>query len=134
KKAKDARSKVFRHGVDEVKSWPTPDSLRLGENERQRRLAELTPLDPPTSADKTAAEIIARLTTSYPFEQFTKIPAVQAATTMSQGGLEGGLGVSPELEVRKTLGRDAQATKDAQATLGTTTLELPRAVRTELKP
>src|SRR5438552_4616330 len=89
KKAKDEPIRIIRHGVDEVKSWPTPESLRPVESERQRRLAELTPLDPPPSADKTADEIIARVTTSYRFEQFTKIPAVQAATTMSQGGLEG---------------------------------------------
>ncbi|MEA2736263.1 MAG: ATP-dependent helicase/nuclease subunit, partial [Humisphaera sp.] len=37
--------KIIPHSVDEVKAWPSPESLRPTEGERQQRLSRLVPLD-----------------------------------------------------------------------------------------
>src|SRR5204862_7577367 len=38
KKGNDEPVKMIRHGVDEVKSWPTPESLRPAEDRKSTRL------------------------------------------------------------------------------------------------
>src|SRR5262249_3109898 len=54
---------IITHSAAEVRSWPTPESLRPPEGARQKRLAELMPLSPPPGDDRLAREIIARLDT-----------------------------------------------------------------------
>jgi ATP-dependent helicase/nuclease subunit A len=109
--------RVISHSVEEVKGWPTPESLRPSEGERQRRLAQLQPLDPAPAPDKTAADVIARLTVKYAFESFTKIPAVEAATTLTKTGAPVTDRAKPQAAVQPSL-----------------SLELPRAVRADVKP
>jgi len=117
---------IITHTVEEVRGWPNPESLRPTEGERQQRLARLDPLEPRPPADPTAAEIIARLTTPYPFERFTRLAAVEAATALTKKGNAAPVVVATNLRHR---GRGGEATVEFSKTL-----ELPRAVRTELKP
>jgi ATP-dependent helicase/nuclease subunit A len=112
--------KIVTHSVDEVRGWPTPESLRPPDGARQQRLARLEPLDPKPPRDPAADEIIARLSTAYPFERFTKLAAVEAATALTKKG--------------KTPPAPAASRRRDQAAEFTRTLEFPRAVRTELKP
>ena len=116
---------MITHDADAIRGWPTPDSLRPVDGARQQRLARLEPLEPtPPDGDPAAAEIIARLTTPYPFERFTKLPAVEAATALTKKGK-----VAPTPPAAAARARGGRLSPDF-----TRTLELPRAVRTELKP
>jgi ATP-dependent helicase/nuclease subunit A len=106
---------IVAHNSEEVRDWPSPESLRATEGERQQRLARLEPLSPAPARDVVADEIIARLTTPYRFDAFTRLAAVEAATALTKKATAVG------------------EHKGADAAFGRT-LELPRAVRTELKP
>ena len=106
--------RIVRHAADEVAVWPNPESLRPTEGARQQRLSRLEPLNPAPPHDPAADQIIARLTTPYPFQRFTDIPASEAATELTKRG-KVVVGVASEVEFKKPL-------------------ELPRAVRTEIKP
>jgi ATP-dependent helicase/nuclease subunit A len=113
KAGKEELIRIIRHSVKEVVAWQPPESLRPTEGERQRRLAELTPLDPDPPADPVAKEIIARLTSPYGFTPFTKIPAAAAATMVAK----------PQSAMCGASGQ-AEATK----------LDLPRAVQSDFAP
>jgi ATP-dependent helicase/nuclease subunit A len=119
----DEPIRIITHSADEVRNWRPTGAPRPTESERQRRLAELKPLDPAPPADKVADEVIHRLTAKYQYEAFTDIPAVEAATTLTK---QRGLGVPPKREQEEAPGRNDQATN--------VTLELPRAVRADVKP
>ncbi|HYO08171.1 MAG TPA: UvrD-helicase domain-containing protein [Tepidisphaeraceae bacterium] len=129
--------RVVRHASDDVAQWPTPESMRPSDGERQRRLARLEPLDPPPPPSDEADRIIARLTAKYPHQPFTRIQAAEAATALakhpahgagSAGGARGGGGGA-----RGADGNGASAS-EPPGTDWVRTLELPRAVRTEVKP
>jgi ATP-dependent helicase/nuclease subunit A len=77
-------------------------------------LAALTPLSPPPGEDAMAKEIMARLDMGYRFRRLTDLPAAQAATTLA----------------KPTVVPSAKGQAPAEAV----SLDLPRAVRTEIKP
>jgi ATP-dependent exoDNAse (exonuclease V) beta subunit len=111
---------IITHSAEEVRAWSTSAAHRPAESERQQRLARLEPLDPKPAKTPEADEIIARLTTEYPFQRFTQLAAVEAATALTKKG--------------KTAPIVAPRRRGERALEFTRTLELPRAVRTELKP
>ena len=110
---------IIPHTSEEVARWQPPDAAREADGERQQRLAKLIALSPAPSSDAAADEIIARLTTPYPFEVMTKIAAVGSATVLTKQGR-----AAPR-------GWETSQKTDLEFT---PTLELPRAVRTDTKP
>jgi ATP-dependent helicase/nuclease subunit A len=110
---------IIRHASDEVAAWPNPEKLRAATGDRLERLARFEPLVGVANDDPTASKIIARLTARYEHEMFTRTPASQAATALTK--------------------HEAPHASKAQgaSSLGVwrgASLELPRAVQTELKP
>jgi ATP-dependent helicase/nuclease subunit A len=121
---KKAPIEIITHGAAEILGRGQPESSRPSEGERRQRLARLEPLPTSASPNAEADEIIARLTAAYPFDRFTRIAAVEAATALTKKGH------APTVPAR----RDQRDTSKPPAGEGSKLLELPRAVNTELKP
>jgi ATP-dependent helicase/nuclease subunit A len=119
--------KVTSHTPEEVAAWRPDEHQRGAGSERLERLARLDPLTTSPQPDPEAAAIVERLTTPYAYERFTKLAAVEAATALTKKGQ------APPVPARRAT-RDVAATGSVASGEGTKLLELPRAVRTELKP
>jgi ATP-dependent helicase/nuclease subunit A len=114
--AASAPVQIIPHTAEEVAGWPSPEKLRPAAGERVATLARLEPLRG-AEADPAANEIIARLTTPYAHRAFTELAASQAATALTKHAIP----ARPASEAPPAFERAIN-------------LELPRAVRTELKP
>lgn len=83
---------VRTHSADDVARWRTTHEHRPSMTPAQERLARLEPLDPAPPPHADAQDLIARLTSAYPHEQFAHLPAAQAVTDRPRGSGAGGPG------------------------------------------
>jgi ATP-dependent helicase/nuclease subunit A len=113
------------HSAEEISGWPSPEALRPQEGKRQHRLSRLERLNPDPSSDPAAQTIIARLTSRYPFERFTRLPAVEAATVLGKARIDPAAAPSP---------RRKRSHEGSSSTPVLRNLELPHAVQTATKP
>jgi ATP-dependent helicase/nuclease subunit A len=79
------RIELTSHTEDELPAW-TASAAAKQLSPVQQHLAELQPLDPPAVMDDAAKSVIDRLTTPYPHEAFTKLPATQSVTSLTKHG------------------------------------------------
>jgi ATP-dependent exoDNAse (exonuclease V) beta subunit len=69
---------VRGHSTADVSRWTSSTEHRPNSDMPDRGLAELAPLDPPPPPDGAAEEVVARLTSAYPYDTFAHLPAAEA--------------------------------------------------------
>jgi ATP-dependent helicase/nuclease subunit A len=110
---------LHRYTPQDLESWPSPQSMRPAESERQHRLAKLEPLSPPPPSDATADLVLSRLAQEYKFAPFTEVRATESVSEIAKEGRVAfgakSVSLEPLIEFR-------------------TELAPPRSLRTDLKP
>ncbi len=110
---------IHRYTPQDLESWPSPQSMRPTESERQHRLAKLEPLSPPPPTDATANLVLSRLAEEYQFAPFTEVRATESVSEIAKDGRVAfaakSVSLEPLIEFR-------------------TELAQPRSLRTDLKP
>jgi ATP-dependent helicase/nuclease subunit A len=77
--------RVTSHGVNEVAAWRTQAKRRISLTPEQEKLARLEPLDPPPAPSVAAEDLIARITATYPHQQFATLNAAEAMSDRDAG-------------------------------------------------
>jgi ATP-dependent helicase/nuclease subunit A len=110
---------IHRYTAEDLTLWPSPQSMRPAESERQQRLARLEPLSPAPASDAKADRVLARLGSRYEFEAYAEVPASQSVSVIAKEGRVAygakSISLEPLVEFR-------------------TELAPPRSLRTDLKP
>jgi ATP-dependent helicase/nuclease subunit A len=75
------KAKTYAHEV--VDSWPNPRAPRKS-MDRLQHLAALLPLDPPPPQTPESQAVIARLQAKYRYENYTKLEAAKAVTSLEE--------------------------------------------------
>ncbi|HVT88616.1 MAG TPA: helicase-exonuclease AddAB subunit AddA [Tepidisphaeraceae bacterium] len=83
--AKDKhRIEVTFHSEDEIAKWSVASERRETPSDQQENLAKLRPLNPAPPVDPQVQRLTAALTTSYPYRDFTILPAARSVGSLTR--------------------------------------------------